>query len=100
MKPIFLPILALTLAGCAGKDEYSPATGATGEDIFKVACMECHEPKEHGKIFELTKEKAAPAAIAEKINKGSFTMPAFPNISGDSLKAVSEYVLANSKNIE
>ncbi len=97
MKLIFLPIIGLALAGCAGKDEYKPAPGTSGEDIFKAACLECHEPKEDGKYFELTKEKATPAAISETVAKGGFTMPSFPNISGDELKALSEYVLANSK---
>ncbi|HHL45208.1 MAG TPA: cytochrome c [Gammaproteobacteria bacterium] len=97
MKLFFVPILGLILAGCAGKEEYTPAPGATGEDIFKTACAECHEPKEHGKFFELSKEKANPSAIAKTVSKGGFFMPSFPNISGDSLETLSEYVLTISK---
>ncbi len=100
MKLILLPILGLALAGCAGKEEYKPAPGASGEDIFKAACVECHEPGENGKVFELTKEKATVAAISEKIGKGSLTMPSFPNISGDELKSLSEYVLSISNKVE
>ena len=97
MKLFFFPVLGLVLAGCAGKEEYTPAPGASGEDIFKTACAECHEPKEHGKVFELDEEKATPSAIAETVNKGGFFMPSFPNITGDSLKELSEYVLTVSK---
>ncbi len=100
MKLIFIPVIGLVLSGCAGKSDYSPPADATGEAIFRAACLECHEPKEDGTFFELGKEKATPSAIAETINKGGFTMPAFPNISGDAMKKLSEYVLANSKTAE
>jgi len=97
MKLILLPILGLALAGCAGKEEYIPPEGASGEDIFKAACSECHEPKEHGKVFELDREEATPSAIAEQVRKGGFFMPSFPNISGDDLKHLADYVLSVSE---
>ncbi len=98
MKPIIAIVLSGTaLAGCAGKEEYAPEPGASGEQIFQTACAECHQPKEQGNYFELTKDKATAEALAEKITKGGLFMPAFPNITGNSLKAVSDYVLSNSK---
>jgi len=32
---------AILLSGCSR--DYTPTAGASGEDIFKGACMECHE---------------------------------------------------------
>ncbi len=98
MKPVIAILLSgAVLAGCAGKEEYAPEPGASGEAIFQAACAECHQPKEDGKYFELPKEKATVQAIGETITKGGFFMPAFPNITGDALTAVSDYVLKNSK---
>ncbi|MDO8810665.1 MAG: hypothetical protein Q7J38_01365 [Gallionella sp.] len=42
---------------------------ASGEDIFKAACAECHK-KEGGKVFELSGDKAS-AAIAKKLLKAA-----------------------------
>ncbi len=98
MRPIVVALFSgLTLAGCAGKETFAPQAGASGEEIFQAACAECHEPKEHGKYFELAKDRATPSAIAEKINKGGFFMPSFPNISDEGLKTLSKYVLSISK---
>ncbi len=97
MRSTVLVVLGLVMAGCAGKETYSPAAGATGEDMFREACAECHEPKEHGSYFELDKEEATATAVAEKISKGGFMMPAFPNIGSAELKRLSDYVLDISK---
>ena len=98
MKPMVVVLFSgLVLAGCAGKKEFAPEANASGAEIFQAACAECHEPKEHGKYFELSREKATAGAIADKIAKGGFFMPSFPNITGKSLEAVSEFVLSNSK---
>ena len=42
-------------------------------------------------------DKATPAAIAKKITEGGIAMASFPNIKGEELKAVSQYVIENSK---
>ena len=97
MRSTVLVVLGLAMAGCAGKEAYSPAAGATGEDMFREACAECHEPKEHGKYFELEKGEATPEVIADRISKGGFMMPAFPNIGSAELKLLSDYVLGISK---
>jgi len=34
--------------------------------------------------------------IAHKVNAGSLTMPAFPNIQGESMRKLSEYVLQHN----
>ena len=99
MKKLLL--LAITtmpfvLAGCSR--DYTPVAGASGEDIFKGACMECHEAIE-GKenvFYELKSENKNTDYFARKIASGSLLMPKFPNITGDSLKAVSQYALEHS----
>ncbi|MCP3852328.1 MAG: cytochrome c [Gammaproteobacteria bacterium] len=87
---------AILLSGCSR--DYTPAAGASGEDIFKGACMECHEAIE-GKenvFYELKNEQKNAEFIADKISSGSLIMPKFPNITGDSLKAVSQYAAEHS----
>jgi len=91
-----ITVVALAMAGCAKTNTYTPATGATGADIFKAACLECHKI-ENGKIFELAADKASAAAIAKKVTEGGLMMAAFPNIKGEELKNVSQYVVENSK---
>lgn len=89
---LLLPIVLIMATGCTRTNDYSPATGATGEQIFQAACAECHADG-----FELASEMASVEAIAKKIGAGSMGMPKFPNIQGESLTSVSEYVL-NSQN--
>ncbi|MCU7940053.1 MAG: cytochrome c [gamma proteobacterium symbiont of Bathyaustriella thionipta] len=86
----------LLLSGCSR--DYTPAAGATGEAIFKAACLECHEAIE-GKdtiYYEIASEKRSTDFFAKKISSGSLIMPKFPNITGDSLKAVSQYAFEHS----
>ncbi len=91
-----MPIVLL-LAACSKTSDYAPASGATGEDIFKSACVECHTPKEGGHYFELDPDMNTVAAVSNKINEGSFAMPAFAQIQGEALQELSEYVLTNTK---
>ncbi len=94
---IGLPLTLLLATGCSKSNDYSPASDATAEDVFKTTCIECHQPKEGGHYFELDKNMANATAIANKVSQGSFMMPAFPNIQGDSLQRLSEYVLSQNK---
>lgn len=89
-------LLALAVAGCSKTNNYAPAAGASGADIFKAACLECHKV-ENGRIFELSADKANAATIARKITEGGVMMPSFPNLKGEELKAVSQHVVENSK---
>lgn len=89
-------VLALAAVGCSKTNNYTPAAGASGADIFKAACLECHKI-ENGKIFELAADKANAATIARKITEGGVMMSSFPNLKGEELKAVSQYVVENSK---
>ena len=91
-----ITMAALAMAGCSKPNNYTPAAGVSGADIFKAACIECHKI-ENGKIFALAADKANAAAIAKKITEGGTIMASFPNIKGEELKAVSQYVIENSK---
>ena len=94
---IGLPLTLLLAVGCSKSNDYSPVSGATGEDVFKTACVECHQPMDGGHYFVLDKEMASVAAIANKVSQGGFMMPAFTNIQAGSLQKLSEYVLSQSK---
>ena len=88
--------LSAFISGCSR--DYTPSATATGEDIFKQACMECHEAIE-GKeniFYELKAENKNSDFFSNKISKGSLMMPKFPNITADKLTAVSQYALAHS----
>ncbi len=98
MKKILLVVAVSTLILTACSNEYTPVAGAKGEEIFKAACMECHEAIE-GKdniYYELAADRKNLAYIEAKINEGSLMMPKFPNINGDELKKVSQYALDHS----
>lgn len=93
-----LILLSLTTLLSACDNDYTPVANASGEDIFKAACAECHKAdKSNPKIlYSLAPEKANQAAIADKISNGSMMMPRFPNIKGEQLSSISEYVLSHS----
>lgn len=98
-RKIVLGVLgaAVVLGGCGRSDEYAPAAEADGAAMFQAACVGCHEPVGEGVYFELSADKAKPGVIAEKITKGSMAMPGFPNITGDKLETLSQYVVSVSK---
>lgn len=97
MKPIIIGILFLMMGACAKNNDYTPIVDATGEDNFKTACIECHQTRADGYYFVLDNKMATITAISNKISQGSFSMPAFSNIQGESLHELSEYVLRHSK---
>ncbi len=88
---------ALLIAGCTR--DYMPEPGASGEQIFKAACAECHNTVVEGapgKLFTLNSEKATPTYIAHKVHAGSLMMPKFPNVKDQDMRALSAYVLDHS----
>lgn len=88
--------VASLLAGCSKNDDFSPAAGMNGEAIFKAACVECHQPDDGGYYFTLAKT----ADIGKKVSGGSTMMPAFPNIQGEALRSLEEYVTTHSRQAE
>lgn len=58
--------------------------------------MQCHTPV-NGKVMILKPEMANKEAIIERVSNGKgFGMPAFPNLTKDSMQDLAEYVLKNS----
>ncbi len=99
MKRLYMLTAATAIAattGCSVSNDFTPVAGNSGEEIFSNACIDCHTPKD-GYIFNISHEKANVATLATIINKGEMIMPAFPNIQGAELTAISEFVLANNK---
>ena len=89
----------LMLSGCSGKNDFTPSANTTGKEIFAQVCTECHAPV-GSHIMEISAEMKDVDKIANKVLTGSFMMPAFPNIQGESASALAEYVLENSKTKE
>lgn len=88
---------AISLAGCAKTDTYTPAENASGEEIFSANCTNCHKPQTDGTVMLLNAKMNTKEAIIEKIQKGGMTMTAFPNVTGEPAQRLAEYILENSK---
>ena len=91
---IIISSLFAVLSGCS--KDYTPEANATGEQIYQAACAGCHVKNGQGNIFTFAKANANKAYIAEQIKKGNLRMPKFPNIQGDGLNKLSDYLLSNS----
>lgn len=88
--------LLIFVGGCTRNSDYMPPAGATGESIFKEACAGCHSPVA-GKVMLLRPEMANSEAIIERVRSGKgFGMPAFPNLMGDSVQLLADYLLENA----
>jgi len=92
---LFAAIVIGLATGCSKTNDFTPTANATAEETFKAACMECHQDPAP-KIFELAADSATPEAIKQRISDGNMMMPKFPNIQGESLDKLAEYVLTNS----
>lgn len=100
MKKVTLLLAAAgltSLIGCAKVDNYTPAATASGEEIFSLNCTKCHKPNTDGSVLVLSASMANKDAIIKKVQSGSMSMTAFPNISGEPAERLAEYVLTNSK---
>lgn len=91
--------LCITLAinGCTS--DFKPESSASGEQIFQVACAECHQPLDENVpdvLFELHPKNMNVGFVKHKIYTGSIRMPKFPNIKGSKMQSLSTYVLAHS----
>lgn len=100
MKKLILLSTAIgltSLIGCTKTDNYTPAATASGEEIFGLNCTKCHKPNTDGSVMVLNAAMANKDAIIKKVQGGSMSMTAFPNITGEPADRLAEYVLANSK---
>ncbi|GKT12878.1 MAG: cytochrome c551 [Thiomicrorhabdus sp.] len=100
-KMSFVIASAALLSACSGASDYMPAAGVSALDIHNASCVGCHSATEaNGKttFWALAPEKANAEYIKAKITNGSMMMPSFPNIKGEQLDALAEFVLANKAN--
>lgn len=99
MKIVILMVAVyalITVTGCSKTDNYTPPDTISGEEMFSLNCTKCHKP-EVGAVMRLSADKISKEAIIKKINSGGMTMPAFPNIKGESAERLAKYILENSK---
>ncbi len=102
MKHLTMLTAATVIAattGCSVSNDFTPTAGATGEEIFNSACIDCHTPGGNN-VFDISPEKANIDTIATIISQGEMVMPAFPNIQGAELTAISKFVLAKNSSEE
>ena len=85
----------MLLVGACSRD-YAPEANASGEQIYRAACMECHAPAANGSIFILSGDHANAGYIAAQIKNGSLLMPAFPKLSSDDLLKISSFAMEHS----
>ncbi len=89
--------VATVLIGCGSSRDYTPPTGATGEQIFSAVCSECHKPLKSNVAMILREKVANKTALKQKFQNGSMRMPAFPNIQGEAADQLVDYLLSNSE---
>jgi mono/diheme cytochrome c family protein len=92
-----ISLLALSLSGCSDSNDFTPAEGMDGLDIFANACASCHGEKGQGKfgfLLKLAGTDGSSEEISKKIIHGGKLMPAFPNINQQQAKEVATYLKA------
>ncbi len=92
-----LGLLALTLplTGCSDVNDYKPDAGLDGKTLFSQACADCHGDSGAGKfgfLLKIAGTDESTEEVVEKINKGGFIMPAFPNISQEEAQSIALYL--------
>ena len=93
---LYLTMIALLTTACSGSNEFSPPPEMGGKEIFASACVECHSPV--GKsVMEISADMKDVDKVANQVLSGSFMMPSFPNIQGESARKLAKYVVGNSK---
>jgi mono/diheme cytochrome c family protein len=88
-------LLALILSGCSGSNDFEPAAGMDGLDIYANACASCHGESGQGKfgfLLKLAGTDVNPEDISAKIINGGKLMPAFPNINQQQAEQVAAYL--------
>lgn len=82
------------LSACSGTKDYTPPAGATGIDMYTASCASCHNGEfSHWKLEEGERNAEY---IQKVINSGTMGMPSFPNIKGEQLETLTQFVLENS----
>ena len=89
-----LALVMVVAVGCSRTNDYVPEEMADGQAIFEMACAGCHEPISEGIVYEMSSEKATLEKVKLTIREGDFPMPGFPNIKGEQLDQLGQYVLS------
>ncbi len=89
-------VMVIAVSGCSRSNDFTATPEMSGEEIFKLACMECHSPK-LGYVMMLDEDMNDVDLIANQVLTGSMSMPAFPNLQGEPARKLAEYIIANSK---
>ncbi|QWF70345.1 cytochrome c [Methylomonas paludis] len=95
IKAVRLLVLPFFISACSR--DYQPADHANGEQIYLEACSQCHRTAANASIFQLHAKNTNANYISEKVLHGSAFMPSFPNITGNNLVLISDYVLEHSE---
>ena len=87
----FIIASSALLAACSGTNDYTPPAGATGENMHIAGCASCH----NGEFYhwQMTPEEANEEYVKKMITKGTMGMPSFPNIKGEQLDTLVQFVL-------
>ena len=87
----FIMASSALLAACSGTNDYTPATGTTADNMYIAACSSCHS----GEFFhwQMTPEEANAGYVKKMIAEGTMGMPSFPNIKGEQLEVLTQFVL-------
>jgi mono/diheme cytochrome c family protein len=97
LKKYSLLLVVITLlVACA--NDYLPDKSATGQQIYKEACVSCHSGKstDSSKYWIINKNNANKGYVIDKVKRGSLTMPSFKNINTEDLEKISKFVLEHS----
>ncbi len=88
--------LMLVMIGCT--DDYTPPMNATGKTIYLEACARCHTGEDGAEdmYWTINLKNVNEKYIAYKVNVGSLTMPAFPNITKANMQKLTAFVLEHS----
>jgi mono/diheme cytochrome c family protein len=81
------------------KNNYKPNTD-NPKVIYREACMHCHGDKGQGTglLYPAFEDIMNKSDIEDAIIKGSFLMPEFHHINGDTLKNLVEFIHSKSFN--
>jgi len=97
----FVAASAVLLSACSGSNDYTPASDSTAMQMHTASCVACHAAVEvDGKTtyWSLAPENSNAEFVKAKISNGSMMMPSFPNIKGEQLDALAEFVVAHAAN--
>lgn len=94
IAPVLLVAALILLSACSR--DYAPDSKASGGQIYREACMECHKPAANGSIYILKAQNANSDYISAKVKNGSMLMPSFPHMTNADLGKISQFVLEYS----